>query len=188
MPLRFENVETSEQKALLAKTAHDIWFEYWPALIGEAQTSYMVDMFQSPEAIERDLNENGYIYKLIYDEDEILVGYTGVKPEKFAGNESDPAASVHGTEITKLYPDRLFISKIYLYAEQRGKHYASQTIAYLAEMARDMDLDGMYLTVNIDNELGIRAYEGNGFTIIEDVKADIGEGFFMDDHIMARPT
>jgi len=185
MPLRFEKVETAEQKAVLAQAAHDIWFEYWPALIGEDQTAYMVEMFQSPEAIERDLAENGYWYWLLYDAEGTLVGYTGVRPEKFAGREDSPEANAHGTKITQLYPNRLFISKIYLYAEQRGKHYASEVLRFLTDFSREQGLDGMYLTVNIDNELGIRAYKGNGFESIEDVKADIGSGFFMDDHIMA---
>lgn len=188
MALNYVTVETAEQKALLAQAAHDIWFEYWPDLIGEAQTAYMVDKFQSPEAIEKDLNENGYLYMLIYDGEGTLVGYTGMKPERFAGKEDDPQAHAHGRRVTELYPNRLFISKIYLYADQRGKHYATQTIHHLADIAREMGLSGMYLTVNVDNVLGIRAYEGNGFSIIEDVKADIGEGFFMDDHIMACPV
>lgn len=44
----------------------------------------------------------------------------------------------------------------------------------------------MYLTVNRDNELGIRAYLGRGFSIYEDVAAPIGDGFVMDDHIMGK--
>lgn len=59
----------------------------------------------------------------------------------------------------------------------------------LAEMAHDIWFEywpaHIDLTVNKGNELGIRAYKGNGFDIIESVEADIGNGFVMDDYIMA---
>ena len=49
---------TSETVSALAALAHEIWFEYWPSLIGADQTSYMVDRFQSLPAIERDMRDH----------------------------------------------------------------------------------------------------------------------------------
>lgn len=170
----------------LAALASEIWFEYWPQFIGEEQTRYMVENFQSAEAIARDITENDYEYFFVKDEKDKIVGYVGVAPERFSEMPDDPRAATHGRAITPLFADRLFISKVYLLAEERGKHYASQILAWLADHARDLGLSGMYLTVNKGNELGIRAYKGNGFEIIESVEADIGEGFVMDDYIMAR--
>ena len=173
--MRFELVETDEQKALLAKAADEIWHEYWPPLIGQDQTDYMVDNFQSPTAIERDMREHAYEYWLLYaseeeggtaGEGERLVGYTGghVEPET----------------------NRFFISKIYLYKEERGKHYATATIAFYDELCRERGLRAMYLTVNKHNDLGIRAYTAKGFETIECVETDIGRGFIMDDYIMEK--
>lgn len=183
---KIEPVHGSERLAQLAHMAHDIWFEYWPQFIGEAQTRYMVDKFQSLEAIERDMNEHDYEYYFVVNDKGKKVGYVGVVREYFADAPDDVRAHAHGEAITPLYPNRLFISKIYLLKEERGKHYASQIIAWLVDYAKENDLQGLYLTVNKGNELGIRAYIGNGFEIIESVEADIGEGFVMDDHIMAR--
>lgn len=176
----------TEEIEALAQLAHEIWFEYWPQFIGEDQTRYMVEKFQSAPAIERDMSEHDYEYFFILDETGKIIGYTGIAPERFTGIEDDPRASEHGEAITALFSDRLFISKIYLLQEERGKHYASETIALLIDRARDLGLSGLYLTVNKGNELGIRAYKGNGFDIIESLKTDIGKGFVMDDHIMAR--
>lgn len=184
--IKLEQVEPVHDIDALAQLAHDIWFEYWPQFIGEDQTRYMVEQFQSPEAIARDIAEHDYEYYFVIDDAGKTVGYVGVAPERFANALDDPRANAHGTAITPLYPDRLFISKIYLLAEERGKHYASQILAWLADHARESGLSGMYLTVNKGNELGIRAYAGNGFEVIEAVEADIGEGFVMDDYIMAR--
>ena len=44
----------------------------------------------------------------------------------------------------------------------------------------------MYLTVNKGNDLGVRAYRGNGFSVIDAVETDIGQGFIMDDYIMEK--
>ncbi len=53
-------------------------------------------------------------------------------------------------------------------------------------IARKRGLDALYLTVNKNNEMAIRAYKANGFEVIDAVETDIGEGFVMDDYIMER--
>lgn len=183
--ITFKQVEAVHDIDALAQLAYDIWFEYWPQFIGEDQTRYMVEQFQSSCALERDIIERGYEYFFVLDSAGKTVGYVGILREYFADDPDDPRACTHGDAITPLFPDRLFISKIYLLAEERGKHYASQILSWLSEYARKNALQGMYLTVNKGNELGIRAYKGNGFDIIESIKADIGKGFVMDDYIMA---
>ena len=166
MDVRFEAVKTDADQEKLAKLADEIWHEYWPALIGAAQTDYMVEQFQSLEAIKRDMAEHAYEYWFVVDEAGKTVGYTGGREE--------PETS------------RYFISKIYLLAEERSKHYASQIIEFYVELCRNRDLHSMYLTVNKHNELGIRAYLGKGFVTIESVETDIGNGFVMDDYVMEK--
>ena len=108
-------------------------------LIGDAQTDYMVENFQSLEAIERDMREHAYEYWFMRAEDDgRIAGYTGgrVEPET----------------------NRFFISKVYLRAEERGKGFASRAIAFYERLCLERGLDAMYLTVNKQNDLGIRAY------------------------------
>ena len=71
MVVEFQPVVTDEEKAELAELAGEIWREYWPALIGEAQTEYMVANFQSLEAIERDMAEHAYEYWFVRAADEL---------------------------------------------------------------------------------------------------------------------
>ncbi len=163
----FKPVAGAADTERLADLASEIWFEYWPDLIGLDQTRYMVDEFQSLEAIRRDMAENAYEYWFICDPDDgHVVGYTGghVEPET----------------------NRFFISKIYLKAPERGKHHASRVIAFYEDLCRERGLDAMYLTVNKHNELGTRAYTAKGFTVIDAVETDIGQGFVMDDYIMEK--
>ncbi len=167
MGTTFIEVETAEDRAALAKLADEIWHEYWPALIGNAQTDYMVEQFQSLEAIERDMRDHSYEYWFLRDEDDgRLVGYTGGHPEPET--------------------NRYFISKIYLRAKERGFGFASQTIRFYEELCRTRGFSALYLTVNKGNELAIRAYTGKGFTTIDAVETDIGEGYIMDDYIMEK--
>jgi len=152
MGVRFVAVETDEDQEKLAKLADEIWHEYWPAIIGDAQTDYMVEKFQSLAAIKRDMAEHAYEYWFVVDEAGKTVGYTGGRGQSGA----------------------------------RGKHYASQIIGFYTDLCRSRDLHSMYLTVNKQNDLGIRAYYGKGFVTIESVKNDIGNGFAMDDYVMEK--
>ena len=57
-------VTTEEEIIQTAKTAEEVWQEYYTPLIGEAQVSYMVENFQSPSAISKQIEE-GYTYYLL---------------------------------------------------------------------------------------------------------------------------
>ena len=163
----FEPVVTPKQTEELARLAGTIWREYWPATIGAAQTEYMIEHFQSLAAIERDMAEHAYEYWFVRAADDgRIVGYTGghVEPET----------------------NRFFVSKIYLLASERGKHFASAVIAFYENLCRTRGLRALYLTVNKHNELGIRTYTAKGFETIDAVETDIGSGFIMDDYIMEK--
>ena len=78
MSIAFDPVRTADDRQRLAALADEIWHEYWPALIGDAQTDYMVENFQSLEAIERDMREHAYEYWFMRAEDDgRIAGYTG---------------------------------------------------------------------------------------------------------------
>lgn len=166
MSIAFIPVETSDDRAALARLADEIWHEYWPALIGEAQTDYMVERFQSLAAIERDMAEHAYEYWFLREDGGHAVGYTGGHVEAET--------------------NRFFISKIYLRAEERGRGFASQTVRFYEDLCRERGLSAMYLTVNKHNDLAIRAYRAKGFETVDSVETDIGDGFVMDDYIMEK--
>ena len=173
MSLSFVPVKTAADQQLLAQMAGEIWREYWPAHIGEAQTEYMVEKFQSLEAITRDMAEHDYEYWLLVatetDEDGCEKSIVG-----FTGGHNEPETN------------RFFISKIYLFADARGHGYARRVVEFYEDLCFARGFDAMYLTVNKYNDLGIRAYKGTGFTIIDSVETDIGEGFIMDDYNMEK--
>ncbi len=186
MTLSFQPVITHNQIVELSKMASEIWNEYWPAIIGQDQTNYMVEMFQSEKALTNDIQNNNYRYWILRDETGRAVGYTGGATEEITGDTDHDEHISHSPAIDAKFPTRFFISKIYLYASERGKHYSSQVLDFYSKLIVDEGLPAMYLTVNRDNEMGVRAYLGRGFYTIEDVDNPIGEGFVMTDHIMVK--
>ena len=170
MNVTFVPVTTGEQVEELAELAGSIWREYWPALIGETQTEYMIEQFQSLEAIKSQMAHDDYEYWFVQvTEDDGSTRIAG-----FTGGHNEPETN------------RFFISKIYLLAAERGRGFASKTIKFYEDLCRERGFEAMYLTVNKGNELGIRAYAGKGFETIDAVETDIGQGFIMDDYIMEK--
>lgn len=156
---------TDEALKEISVLADEIWHEHFTPIIGEEQVEYMVEKFQSYQAITHQVKEDGYEYfQFLYDGEE--AGYLGIKEE----------------------PERLFLSKIYVKKSFRGRKIASQAIRFLVDRCREKGLSAIWLTVNRENKNSIAAYETMGFVKTREQKADIGNGFYMDDYIMEKPV
>ena len=154
-------VNTPALLADTAKLAGDIWREYFPGIISTQQVEYMVDKFQSLKAMEEQIQNQGYTYYQIRTEEKVL-GYTGICPED----------------------DGLFLSKLYLKKEYRGKGYASGAFRELVALCREKGYRFIRLTCNKSNAHSLEVYRHWGFVQTDAVKTDIGNGFVMDDYIM----
>lgn len=152
---------TDSQLQQIADLAKIIWHEYFTPIIGQEQIVYMLDKFQSFPAL-KDQIANGYEYYQLYDNEE-LCGYCGIHPEE---------------------DGRLFLSKLYLKKEARGRHLASQAFDFLKSLCQERNLSSIWLTCNKHNDNSIAVYRHFGFETINTQEADIGNGFIMDDYIM----
>lgn len=161
--LRFVPVTSAPEIASVAELAREIWYEYYPPLIGRAQVDYMVSKFQSPQAIARQLEE-GYEYFLIH-RDGRPAGYFAV--------------------LAKREEQSLFLSKLYVLQCDRGSGTGRQALGFIEQLARDRGLKLLWLTVNKGNP-AVKAYERLGFRIAADLVMDIGGGFVMDDFRMEK--
>lgn len=187
-----EAVDMAEVATLAAK----IWREYYVSIITLEQIDYMLDKFQSIDAITTQIRDEGYEYYLMElagnsdrhsnngldcVDDQIreggqTVGYMAVRAEW----ESEEAAN----DATKY--GKLFLSKFYVSKEHRGQGYASQAIAFLEKLCRSRNLSHIWLTVNRYNAASIAIYKKKGFKVVRELAADIGNGFVMDDYIMEK--
>ena len=164
MQVTFETVKTEAQIRTVAETAAPIWFDTYEPIIGRDAVVYMLDKFQSVEAIHRQLNTEGYVYYLICVQD-VPVGFIGLVPHK---------------------EGKMFLSKLYVSGAYRGQGIPRQAFDFIADRCREEGLDKVYLTVNKQNTHAIDVYKHYGFYEIDAVVSDIGCGYVMDDYILQK--
>ena len=155
-----ERVLTKEQISKVAALAEVIWHQHFTPIIGREQVIYMVEKFQSEAALEQQI-ANGYEYYQLFDGDEFC-GYCGIHPEN----------------------GKLFLSKLYIKKEARGRHIASHAMNFLKDICRERGISAIWLTCNKHNNNTQAIYDHLGFKIIDTQVADIGNGFVMDDYIL----
>lgn len=153
-------VDTDNQIQEVAALADIIWHEHFTPIIGTGQVEYMIDKFQSATALQSQLKDR-YEYYQIFDEGEFC-GYCGIHPEN----------------------GKLFLSKLYVKKECRGRRLASKAFDFIKDLCRDRGLASIWLTCNKHNENSLAVYRHFGFRTIDTQQADIGSGYIMDDYIM----
>lgn len=162
--LRFREYTEDEDIERLALLADEIWHECFPDIISDQQIDYMVEKFQSAEAMKRQISEEDYRYFAV-EIDGSPVGYYGVAP----------------------YDDNtLFLSKLYLHEKWRGKGLARLMYKEIRKIARSQGREFIRLTVNKNNVHAINVYKHMGMIVIDEQCTDIGEGFVMDDYVFGR--
>jgi len=172
--INFLSIKNEDEIQTLANLAGEIWNEYWPPIIKEAQTRYMIEKFQSYNAIKNQIENENYIYKIIEVNGE-NVGYFGVSAKN---------KKIWQKDMPEIGFEYLFLSKLYLKKDYRAKGLGRKAFEAVKETAREKSLNYIYLTVNKFNSNSIKAYENWGFKTVETAKTDIGQGFIMDDYIM----
>lgn len=157
------HVESNNDISLVEMLANKIWHEHYLPIIGREQVTYMLGKFQSTPAIKRQI-QDGANYHLMYEQNH-PVGYFCYHYEN----------------------DSLFLSKIYVAKEVRGKGIGKRALDFIVEQAKLQSARAIRLTVNKFNLGTIAAYKQLGFETIDSIVKDIGGGFVMDDYVMEKP-
>lgn len=157
--VRLENDEKEIERMSAMATA--IVREHFDPLIGKEQNDYMLSLFQTPGAIAAQLAE-GYRYYFVRKDGEDI-GFTAFYPKQ----------------------DAMYLSKFYLYRQERVKGYAHAMMEFVESETRKEGLQAVELNVNRFNS-AVRVYEKLGFEIIREEKNEIGHGFIMDDYVFRK--
>lgn len=160
--LGFLAATSSHQLKTIEELAYIIWNEHYIPIIGKAQVDYMLNKFQNVESMSQQI-EDGYAYFTINYKDN-AIGYLAYNIES-----SD-----------------LFLSKIYILKEYRGKGFGRKAMLFITEQAKKSNCKSISLTVNKNNTNSIKAYLKVGFNKVEELVIDIGNGFVMDDFKMVK--
>lgn len=159
---KFNIATTRNQFEAIAQLANIIWREHYIPIIGLEQVDYMVKNFQSAEAMYSQYLD-GYAYFMIIHDNQ-FVGYISIKKEE----------------------ESLFLSKIYVSKDYRGKKIGKSAMNFCEEKALEMHCKSITLGVNRFNVKSIAAYQAMGFKITGEMITDIGHGFIMDDYKMEK--
>ncbi len=162
MKKEIKPVEKRACRETVAKLAEQIWQEHYTPIIGHRQVDYMLESFQSVEAIAEQI-EQGYEYYLLFFEEQ-PGGYLALWPNSQQGG--------------------MQLSKIYLVREYRLRGGGRKLLDFTRRLASSRGISRIWLRVNRQNSKAIEWYESQGFKIIGMDKKLIGAGFFMNDYIM----
>lgn len=177
MTFHMKELKNDEEIEKIAALAAEIWREHYTSLIGAAQTEYMVETFQSAAQIKKDIVEENYSYFAVcLPETEEQIAYLALHPDEKG----------------------VYISKVYVKKEYRRQGIAQRMIEFALQFAREKvcpessvferERNGrpsLRLSVNKGNAGSIAFYKKVGFSIESASVTDIGNGFCMDDYIMA---
>ncbi len=157
------------------KTAsvQDIWviqsiiYETYPAtykdILSEQQITYMLDLLYSSATLKKQIEQEDHTY-LIATEKETAIAIAAF---------SEVEESVY-----KLH-------KIYALPNQQGKGLGKLLINRVSEEIKKSGATALRLNVNRHNKAK-SFYEHLGFAVVGEEDIDIGNGYFMNDHVMEK--
>ena len=160
--IEIKSAETSDDFQTLEDLATIIWTEHYTPIIGIEQVAYMLDKFQTSEAMKKQASEGMEYYLLLFNS--APTGY-------FAVVKKD---------------ESLFLSKLYVQKESRGNGLAKSAMQCIENREKELGCNSISLTVNKYNIHSISAYEKMGFVKAKAIVQDIGNGYIMDDYFMEK--
>jgi len=144
---------------IIQNLANEIWWKYYPPIIGYKQVSYMLNMFYSAESLEKQLTEQKHVFYLIKEKSKDI-GFISVEHK---GRR------------------KYFIHKFYILLNRANKGIGTKVFKKLIKEIMPKEIR---LTVNRQNFKSINFYFKNGFVIERVADFDIGNGFYMNDFVM----
>ena len=153
---------SDEDPASIDSMARIVWPETYDPIIPEGQAEYMVERFQTAEAIRGQISE-GYVYDIARLDGED-VGYCGYKIDGKA----------------------LLVSKLYVLPKAQDSGLGKMLLESAMDAGRAAGAERMSLSVNKSNAKAISFYEHMGLAKESSCYCEIGDGFYRDDYTMGR--
>jgi GNAT superfamily N-acetyltransferase len=149
----------------ISELAGVIWRACYPDIITHAQIDYMLARMYSLNVLRDEIRSQGIRYDCLLLDDKI-VGFASYGPTAEQGT--------------------IKLHKLYLLLELHGRGLGSRLLQHVEHEIRASGARRLILSVNKRNAKAIAAYKRNGFIVAVSVVTDIGNGFVMDDYVMAK--
>jgi GNAT superfamily N-acetyltransferase len=157
-PLHPDEIDT------LLPLASAIWHSHYPGIITVEQIDYMLARGYTREVILDEIEHQGIEWLIIRDGIK-MTGFISVGP--------------YGDGVMKLH-------KLYLLPEHHGKGIGALALAEVERVAKRHNAGKLVLNVNRFNRKAISAYQRAGWFVADEVVVDIGNGYVMNDYVMAK--
>ena len=148
---------------LINKLAWQVFPETYKDILTPAQIDYMMDWMYSPENIRKQMEEEGHVYLLAYEEREVAVSFSA-QPE---GEPLSPPKNFFVLPSSKKAPC--------------GTFFPRGPINYIKEVHPPPSR--MEPNVNRHNP-ALGFYQHMGMTKVREGDFPIGNGYYMNDYIM----
>uniref|UniRef100_UPI0009BBCBA3 GNAT family N-acetyltransferase n=1 Tax=Chromobacterium subtsugae TaxID=251747 RepID=UPI0009BBCBA3 len=156
---------TAHDFETVAALGAEIWRKHFIGMISREQIDYMVSSRYTPEKLSRYLDAPDRWFRLL---------------------RVDGRPSGYCSYALSGQPGEMKLEQLYLLEEVRGRGLGGRMMDEVEATARALGCATLMLTVNRHNADAIAVYEKRGFTVREQVVADIGNGFVMDDYVMVK--
>jgi len=162
--MEYRKIESDGDIDTLVQIAYEIWSNHFKSMFDSETLPKLIEVAQSKKAILSQVKD-GYQYFFIIEREK-YIGYFAYK--------INPSS------------DELFLSKIYIYSEQRGKGVGKMVLKHLEKLSQDAGIRKISLTVYHKNTNSIKAYEKWGFTNLGLIKREFDNGLIFEDIKMEK--
>ena len=153
---------TIDDIPLIRQLTFKVWPQTYATLLSHEQIDYMLELMYSETSLKQQI-ETGCRFIIAYDEND-PVGFASYQ-------EIKPA-------IWKLH-------KLYILSSQQGKGTGRFVIDHIIKETGLQKAKALQLQVKKDNKAK-NFYDKVGFSVIEEIRLEIGNGYVMDDYIMEK--
>ena len=153
---------TTNEIPLIRRLALEIWPKAFEKILTPGQIGYMIEMMYSEKSLRDDHQRGVEFFVMAY-----------------AGQDCGYAA------IEKLDDKTYKLHKIYLSQNLQGKGLGKCLLEEMENVVRNYGASGLKLNVNRENK-AVDFYKSQGYKCIRLEDIDIGNGFFMNDYVMAK--
>ena len=155
-----------EQLPEVQRLAGIIWRAHYPGIIPHDQIDYML--------------ERGYGL-------DVLAGFLDARDRGLLLAMAEGAITGFAAWYVTDRQSEAKLDKLYVLQSRQRRGLGGRLIACVEDHARAAGVRTLVLNVNKNNTHAVRAYEKHGFAVRAAVVVDIGDGFVMDDYVMAKP-
>lgn len=163
------SVATKKELPIIKELAYKIWPSTYGEILSREQLVFMLDKFYDLSYLENLMLVENQVFLLISENDKYL-GFCAYQLNIYNTTSENFSTKLH---------------KIYVLPETQGKGLGKILLNEVEKVAFTNTNYSIFLNVNRFNN-AITFYKKQGYSVIETVDIEIGNGYLMEDYMMEK--